>query len=292
MELIKPTTSEEAKGYACTYTSRYLTKDEIEQLIREAQQELEHELPDDSVAYHEEEIRRLSDWLMSPDFIDGNHYQSIDDSLLELVEWRAMFYAFQSVNTTENPFSTHIFFHQWKVGGTYAMYSKLAKLVSRYSHDRSLRKLWWEIHCFIEQDWGSDEISYITRQLDPNSKRFSSEESKAIAFRNKVIAHIGKSIAADINDLDEDIRLISRIWSIVTSWSSFGILTPWRSDSQAFSGLEHFYNSDDIRNLKTARNEYLKNFEIWGKTNLITGEPDSRGPFATFSVSIKNAVQP
>lgn len=247
-------------------------------------------MPEDLVAFHKEEIQRLSEWLNSEEFAEGNYHQSIDELLLEMVEWRAMFHAFQTIDTASDPFNTHVFFQQWKVGGAYAIYSQFAKLVSGNDQDRSLRKVWLDIRYFLEEDLKSDEITYISKQLQKTPSRFSNSESKALAFRNKVIAHNEKNIDADFDHLDEDIKLIARIWAIITSWSSFGILEPWRSTDQAFSGLEHFYSPEDLRQLKQARQEYLKKFETWGKTNILTSEASRRGPFDPLSISWKSTT--
>lgn len=290
MRLIKPTNSDEAKGYACTYTTRQMSRQEIEQKIQDYKSRQESYYPEDLVAFHKEEIQRLSEWLTSEEFAAGNYHQSIDELLLELVEWRAMFYAFQTVDTERDPFSAHIFFQQWKVGGAYTMYSHLAKLVSGKDQDRSLRNVWLDIQPFIETDLQSDEIRYISQKLQKGPGRFSNSGSKALTFRNKVIAHNEKSVDADFDHLDEDIKLIARIWAILTSWSSFGILAPWRSHEQAFSGLEHFYSPEDLRQLKQARQKYLKQFEEWGKTNMLTLEIARRGPLDPLSISWKSTT--
>ena len=290
MRLNKPTNLDEAKGYACTYTTRRMTKEETEKKIQEYKNQLESRPYEDLIGFYKEQIQTLSEWLASKEFAEGNYHQSIDELLLELVEWRAMFYAFQTVDTASDPFNTHVFFQQWKVGGAYAMFSQFAKLVSGGTQDKSLRNLWRDLQPFLETEIKSDEIAQISKYLQKEDRRFSNSESKALAFRNKVIAHNEKSIDADFDHLDEDIKLIARIWAIITNWSSFGLIAPWRSDAQAFSGLENFYTPEDLQHLKRARQEYIKKFEAWGKTNILTLVTARHGPFDPLTISWKSTT--
>lgn len=290
MKLKKPKTIEEAKEYACTYTSRHLTPQEVEQRIEEGKAALQQAITEESKSFWTQQVSGLTELINCQDFQTGNYHQGTDEILLEMIEWRAMFYAFQEVETSTQPFNKHPFFQQWKVGGAYTMYSLLFKLVSGNTRntDSSLRKLWWTLSPFIEEDIGNDETAYMSSQLDENSRRFSNQGSKAIAFRNKVIAHNEKSIAADLDHLDKDIQLLTRIWSFIITWSSFGLMFPWRDKEQAFSGLEHFYNHNDLINLKRKRQEYLDKVELWCKTNLVTSEVEQRSPFGSLSLTVSS----
>lgn len=287
MKLSKPITVEEAKEYACNYTSRFLTKEQMEARIRECEEALKKPLSEYLDNIHKQQIKDLNECLKNEEFISGNYHQSIDEILLELIEWRALFYAFQKVDTSTAPFNVHMFFQQWKVGGAYTMYSLLAKLVSRDSQDKSLRNLWCDIQPFIEEDINTKEIEDISKKMQKDSLRFSGSNSKAMAFRNKVIAHNEKSVNADLAHLDHEIKFLARVWSLITTWSSFGLMSSWRDNTKAFSGLEHFYSSKDLTNLKEKREEYLDQVHIWCKTNILTSAIDKRSPFMNFSVTVK-----
>lgn len=288
MDKIKalPTTSEEAKEYACFYTTRIKTIDEITREKQESEAALKTNMPDDIQDFHQKRLSSLNELLLDEDYLNGNYHQGIDPILFELIEWRAMFYAFQTVNIDPQPFDQHAFFQQWKVGGAYAMYSSLAKLLSRDRQDKSLRKLWWDIKDFVQNTEDLEEVKYISEQLDKNSDRFSNKGSKALLFRNKVVAHNEKSIDADLTHLDEDIRILIRVWSIITMWSAFPMMFPFRENGQAFSALESFYSPEDLRRLKSKRQEYLDLVKSWCKTNLITSQEEIRSPFGNLSVSI------
>lgn len=291
MDKIKalPTTSEEAKEYACFYTTRIKTIDEITREKQESEIALESNMPEDIQVFHQKRLDSLNELLTDADYLSGNYHQGIDPILFELIEWRAMFYAFQSVNIDPQPFDQHAFFQQWKAGGAYAMYSSLAKLLSRDRQDKSLRKLWWDIEGFIQKAECPEEVQHISEQLNIHSSRFSNQGSKAMFFRNKVVAHNEKSVDADLKHLDEDIRILTRVWSLITMWSTFPMMFPFRENSQAFSALESFYSLEGLTQLKSKRQEYLDLITKWCKINLATGEEEGRTPFGTLSVSISVA---
>jgi hypothetical protein len=284
----KPTTIDEAKEYACSYTANSMTKEQTEEHIRTSKNALESLSSDDDITFHKNRIDDLNAWLRSDEFVNGNYHQGIDGLLLDLIEWRAMFYAFEHIKSSQEVFYKYEFFQQWKEGGAYAMYNYLAKLVSsRGGQDKSLRKLWWDIEHFIEQDVGDKETAYISSQFSKTSKRFANQGSKSIYFRNKVIAHNEKTINASLSDLDEDLRILSRIWSFVIIWSGFPILFPWKSNDQVFSGFENFFDFNTLVSLKKKRKEYIDKVELWCKTNLVTSEIDKRSPFATISIDFR-----
>lgn len=280
---------DDAKEFACSYTSRKMTKDEILQRISDYEKRLNSGYSEDLDTLHREQIHELKSWLANETFKAGNYHQGIDDLILELAEWRAMFYAFQSTPTNASPFHTHVFFQQWRVGGAYAMYSLLGKLISKMPNDKSLRMLWWELSPFLEKELPNEEVLHISSNMQFNSPRFSNTNSRAVAFRNKVIAHNEKSVGTDLDDLDVDLRFLARAWSIINTWSSFGLLAPWRSDSQAFSGLEHFFSPDELGLLRRNRQDYIRKFTNWCQTNLITHQIDTREPFSSISVSFRIA---
>ena len=64
------------------------------------------------------------------------------------------------------------------------------------------------------------------------------------------------------------------------------MIFPFRENGQAFSALESFYSPEDLRRLKSKRQEYLDLVKSWCKTNLITSQEEIRSPFGNLSVSI------
>jgi hypothetical protein len=54
------------------------------------------------------EIGRIEEWLSSTRFQRGEYSRGVDDLLLELIEWRALKFAFQNVETERSPFNDHV----------------------------------------------------------------------------------------------------------------------------------------------------------------------------------------
>jgi hypothetical protein len=68
------------------------------------------------------------------------------------------------------------------------------------------------------------------------SNYFTNKNSKALLFRNKVIAHNEKNLTMRWDEIDKDIEILVKIWSLVVSWSSFGLFDPFRTPSRHFQG--------------------------------------------------------
>jgi len=91
----------------------------------------------------------LKEWVDSGNFKNGHYPQGVDELIFELIEWQASIYAFQNVDTEKNPFLEHAFYAQWLMGGIYAIFCLIGKLVSKDQRDNSLRKLWNTVHNYI-----------------------------------------------------------------------------------------------------------------------------------------------
>lgn len=151
--------------------------------------------------------------------------------------------------------------------------------------DNSLRKLWNKIRRFITNVTTDEELQFIDKQLDGH---FTNVNSRAISFRNKVIAHNEKTLSLKWSEIDEDIKILVRVWSIIVGWCSFGIFSPFRTASVAFSGLDSFYTPTELQELKEKREEYLDKVRTWSASYLHTGEKEVgfRGAFGSITVTI------
>lgn len=77
------------------------------------------------------------------------------------------------------------------------------------------------------------------------------------------------------------------MWSLLVSWSSYGLFKPFRTDEQAFIGVESMFETSEIILLKEKRQEYLKMVELWSTNYVHTGKVDAgRGAFSSLSVNV------
>ena len=110
--------------------------------------------------------------------------------------------------------------------------------------------------------------------------------SSTMRFRNKAIAHNESSPRVDWVEIDEDIKLLCRIWSLISMWSSIGITEPFRPSQQAFSGLDSIFTPLEIRALSEQHNIYIEKVESWCTHSLVDNSKVSkRSPFRKISVS-------
>jgi hypothetical protein len=288
--VLKIQTSADAKNYAIRATSGHLRRDQAIERLEIFRGYLSRSDDEQHLRTWQTEIDALEKWLESDVYKSGSYPQGIDELMLELVEWRAALYAFELVETQRSPFKNYVFYQQWLIGGAYCMFSLLGKLTGKFEKENSLRNLWKQISKFIEEDGAckKDELHYIEKQLDKISGQFTKENSKAIFFRHTVIAHNEKSVQIRLDEIDNDVHTLIRIWSLIVSWSSFGILYPFRSSEQAFEGLEGMFSLHELISLKAKRSEYIDQAVMWSQTHLHDGQLDmGRGPFAAVSIVAK-----
>ncbi|MDR2220360.1 MAG: hypothetical protein LBE24_07250, partial [Methylobacillus sp.] len=266
------TTIEEAKIYAVNVTSGKLTSAQVSVRLESFKKYKENAIGAEEKQDWQRQIDELQIWANSETFTSGDFPQGIDTLVFDLIEWRAMIYAFTQANTKDNPFHKFPFFSQWLVGATYAVFSIIGKLNSHYPDDTSLRKVWGKIRPFIEQDGVRliDEIHYIDECL---SNRLTKSRSKALQFRHKVIAHNEKNLNLSWDDIDPDIQMLVRIWALIVSWCSYGVLPPFYRSKDIFAGLESYYDQEDMAVLHAKRDEYIERTKTWCKTYLHNGQP-------------------
>lgn len=283
-------TVEEAKEYVVALTNKARSLEEINSTINHYQEMFESAHSEESRTLWLDELEKLKAWKSSDDFKQGNYPQGIDELILEVIEWRAMVYAFQHVETKNNPFKDSGFYAQWYLGSIYGVFTIIGKLVSKDKRDNSLRRL-WELTSPLMFSSGActkEEIDHINSAMEIKSGVFTNESSKALLFRNKLISHNEAMPVVRWSDVDNDLRLLIRMWSLLVSWSSFGLFEPFRSDEQAFLGLDSMFEATEINELKSKRQCYFEIVKGWSKCYANSGiEDPGRGAFSTLSVTAK-----
>lgn len=273
---MKFNTIDEAKEYVCSRTNKARTIENIDAAISYYQERADNAHCEDSKNLWLLELSHLNKWKNSDDFRKGNYPQGIDELILELVEWRSVIYAFQNIETKRNPFNESGFYAQWYVGAIYGIFSIFGKLLSTDNRDNSLRKLWENISPIMlsEGACATLEVDCINAALDRKFGRFTNENSQALLFRNKLISHNEAMPVVKWDEVDEDFAFLIRMWSLLVSWSSFGLFHPFRTGEKAFHGLESMFDHSEIMSLKEKRQEYLQMVENWSKSYVHTGEID------------------
>lgn len=281
----------EAKEYIVNYTNKSITLEEINSSMNFYKKMLEEAHNDESKKIWQDKLDKLEICKNSAAFKEGKYPQGIDELILELIEWRAVIYAFQHVNTVRDPFKESGFFAQWYIGAVYGIFTIIGKLISCDRRDKSLRKLWTDISSNMLSDGACTEaeVAFINEQIDYNSGRFTNNRSKVICFRNTLIAHNEAHPIVSWDDVDIEMSLLIRMWSLLVAWSSFGLFSPFRTSEQAFLGLESFFQPLEIEALKKERELFLEKVKTWSNCYVHSGEKDiGRGAFS--SVSVKTTI--
>ncbi|MDL2191031.1 hypothetical protein QQF40_06465 [Cobetia sp. LC6] len=272
-------------------SARLLNKKELEGVISDCRDKVNEACTEESRELWAEELEKFKELSVNQDYVDGLLPQGIDELIIEMIEWRSMIYALQRVETKRNAFEESAFFAQWYLGAIYGVFSIFGKLLSKDSRDNSLRKLWQLISPIMLEDGAclKQETDYINGCLSVKTGLFTNDKSKAMLFRNKFVSHNEATPKVVWEDIDRDISVLIRMWSLLVSWSSFGIVHPFRDDSCIFLGTEAMFDDLEVKTLLRARQEYLDMVAAWSKTYAHSGEVDKgRGAFANLKVKIKS----
>jgi hypothetical protein len=276
---------DDAKGVVADFLTKKLSKLETEDLIKQ------YESINNKPNNLDLELSSLRSWLHSEELRDGSFHQGINALFLEMIEVRALFYAFiktgeQNLEFFENEIFKTVFFQQWKVGCIYLMYESFSKLVSYKDKDKSLIKLWPRISSFLPPTVDEDEVELISKVLCKTNRQFVNARSGSIKFRNKVIAHNQLNEEPELLEFDREVQKLSRVWAILVLFYSEGIIQPFRKAGLAFYGFDKFFEFAEMRYMYKFRQEYLDKIDSWARTRLHNGSLSHRGPIVKISVKM------
>ncbi|MFJ7313434.1 hypothetical protein ACIQVE_11790 [Pseudomonas sp. NPDC098747] len=273
----------EAKEFCNNKTNSRLTEEGALEKIKQLEEYLSNDPSEHSKLLFEEWIQEIKNWIESDERKKGEYPQGIDQIILDIIEVRAFIYALQQTPSTQLRLQNSFFWQQWLIGSAHTIIVGIGKLVSTDARDNSLANLWKEIGGWIKEDGACDidEARFIDDSFKRKTGYFDNSNSKAFNYRNKSIAHNEHSPEITWNDLDPDLKILVRAWSLLVAWSSFGILNPFKRNQEIFNGLESFFSTEEISKLGSERNSYLSMVKDWSTTYLHTGISDpGRGAFS------------
>jgi len=280
---------QQAISYAITATSARMNLDQINNTLNDYEK-FRTQASEKDWVYWDEEIKKLKEYKESAAFLNGEHPAGIDELIYSIIDCRSSIYAFMNTNITSNPFEKIFFFQQWQVGIAYWLVASIGKLVSKDKRDNSLRSLWNKVLPFLNDKAAissNEEIDYITRLFDEKSGHFTNVNSKAIAFRNKTIAHNESSQIIHWTEIDHDVKILVRAWSIIVAWCSFGVMMPFRKPHEVFGGIETIFHPSEFGLLQENYKKSTTEIRDWCECDIISGEKKySRSPFCSISVEI------
>lgn len=272
----------EAKEFCNKKTNSMLSEEEALEKISQLEGYIKNDPTEHSTRIFNELIEEIKGWIDSDIRTKGEYPQGIDQILLDVIEVRAFIYAFQKNPDIQSRVQT-FFWQQWLIGGAHTIIVGIGKLVSTDHRDNSLANLWKEIGNWIKKDGACDleEATFIEEAFKRKTGYFDNKNSKAFNYRNKSIAHNEHSPQITWDDLDPDLRILIRSWSLLVAWSSFGIINPFKENDEVFGGLELLFSANEITKLGSQRNKYLDTVKKWSTTHLHTNTFDpGRGAFS------------
>ncbi|KMV28365.1 hypothetical protein AB733_24185 [Photobacterium swingsii] len=277
----------EAKSYALSATTKHASESDLLRRISECKRYQELFSDDlEQKNYWLKIEKECTEYLNSEKFKLGQYHSGIDELLLELIEIRALMYSFENVEVQSNPFQAYKLHSQWLSGNTYKIFAIYGKLLNSHKSDKSLKNVWCNVNNYlqIENFTTKEEVSQITEFI----MGLKNNTSNVMKYRNKAIAHNEQQPNVQWSDVDRDLKGLCRAWSLITMWTSIGIMSPFDDNQVAFSGFEPVLTKQELASLKVARTEFLKQVRQWCTWNFVTGNLESeRAPFAEISLRIK-----
>lgn len=285
-------TEDDAIHYAIDKTSRNLSPKEISSRIVDYQRFYSQAINDEDKTYWKMQIEALDKWKNSNDYITGNFPTGIDELIYTLFDCRSLIYAYKNMDSSHDPFLEYHFFQQWIIGITNTIFNTIGKLLSKCKDDNSLRKLWFDVVQYIEKYTlsNSEEINYINSCFAVDGY-FCNKNSKALLFRNKTVAHNEASPLLKWEEIDKDIRILTRMWSLIIMWCSHGVLKPFQKAEFVFKGMEFFFNETEVSQLKELYSKSCLEITDWCNLSIINNTRlSTRTPFVQISITMGTAL--
>lgn len=283
-------TEQEAINFAIGCISRTIEPEHIDDRLEEYMQKAGNAYDQEMRDYWKKQYDELYKWKESEDFKQGNYPEGINELMFQLFEIRSIIYAFLNCKTENDIFSKYNFFNLWLTGITYTIFAILGKLVSADKRDNSLSNLWQSVAPFIESTELSNaqEIEYLGMCLNRKKGYFTNEKSKALNYRNKNIAHNESKPRLKWPEIDKDIRILTRVWSLINMWCTIGIMNPFKESHVIFQGLESYYNANEIKSLIYKYDQSITEIIEWSRLCVIDDKRISnRTPFLRIEIGIK-----
>lgn len=278
---------DDAKSHAMKMMAGTLSPSEIDERINDYKNYASFEDDEHKRLHWLGEIEGLEKFKNEEAYLNGHYPKGIDELYLEMIEWLSMIFAFQQLDESEVLLSKFSFLQQWYLGGTYMIFALLGNLTSGHRDDNSLTNLWISVSSLLGEfeELGAGELELLTTSLVGEKKIFSNRNSQALRYRNKVIAHNEQSIRLSWDEIEKEIGIVSRVWSLLTMWCSNGVMSPFRNGRMAFQGLEAICSKSQIDLLIAGRRQYINRVTTWCCQSVVDHKTvGKRSPFVEVSL--------
>lgn len=191
-------------------------------------------------------------------------FLSLDQMMVHMIQFRAMIYAFQSLNEN-HAFIQSPFFKSWEVGMTYAIFSLFGKLTDRANGASSLKKTWESAYTCFADDSNVNSINAWFDDLDNHN-------SQQIAYRNKVIAHSENPETCknepthdwtnfSWREFDKNLEYLVKAWGVLSRFSCSSSRNFCASGEEVFHGLNLIFKQIDMKVLLKKYNMFIDKLE-------------------------------
>lgn len=186
--------------------------------------------------------------------------KGIDVMMIDMIQFRAMIYAFKSLEGN-HAFIQTVFFKTWQVGITYAIYSLFGKLADKQQDVSSLKKSWDE--AYENPSFPKDSN---TKSLNAWFKKLGRNTSQTIAYRHLVIAHNAEEgkyepsydwTNYNWNKFDTDFKQLVNAWGVLSKFSGTLLALPFASGKETFNELNFIFKPHDMQVLAKKYDKFI-----------------------------------
>jgi hypothetical protein len=229
-------------------------------------------LTQEQVEHYKVEISNFDILIKNPSLI--HQTQGIDTMMIDMIQFRAMIYAFESLGENHAFIKNH-FFSSWYAGISYAVFSLFGKLVDSTKGTESLKRLWEDTFkkaCFPKENVNTNISKWFTHLKKNNSQSF--------AYRHLVTSHNSKFGQHEPvydwtnftwKQFDVELKQLILAWNILSKFSGSHIICPFISGEKMFDGLSAIFRPSDMQILINKYNEFIAGLDFnFLKINIYT----------------------
>lgn len=212
-------------------------------------------LTEEQINHYKNQISKLDELIEDSSKISQT--QGIDTMMIDMIQFRAMIYAFESLDK-RLAFTKTNFFSSWHVGMTYAVFCLFFKLVDSGKGKESLKRLWQDTF----KKGCNEENASINEWFNNLNKR----NSQPLAFRHLIICHNSEFgqyepvydwTNFDWELFDSELKQLVNARNILSKFSGSAIICPFISGEKMFDGVSTIFKLPDMKVLVKKYNEFI-----------------------------------
>ena len=239
-------------------------------------------------AEYESDIQNLKNILEDPNYQSGLYPRGLEEIIQQIIEPMAFWHAISTLESAHFFSSDNYFCRLVDVSLTFMLSCEIAKLFNSKLPDFSLLNVWKVSRekVISREITTAEEVFYIDEQFEINGENRKPPIKRLLNFRNKQVAHNSASGDTEKNDFIFTTKFVLRVWAILDAlYSPECFPRPIHLDEHLFEEFYKIMTSAELKKVKNKRLSFINELIKACRINLVSGDSDSKAPFAELKVS-------